>query len=342
MNKKNIIIISLLTILHFCCDLICGYKVVSCFGNYYFNDIWYTTRIYFIYNIFAFLLQPVIGIILDKINLKNKERIILLISTVLLILGTFINIWYISITLLGIANQIFHVSGGKICTNISTSKSSHLGVFVSFGAIGLSLGVNNIAWCVPIVVILYILLSIIIIFIKEEKEEEIIQKPKLSRTVLIFSIIFLSIAVFIRSFLGKIIHYEFIPNLLMILGLGLASTIGKCIGGFIRDKIGSLLTIIISMVSSVILLLFFQNIYLLIFIGIIMINISMPITLYELNRINEQNEGFNFGLLAAILFIGVTVGSLYQYEIISYIFIIIISCLLTIFSIYYVTRKKVK
>ena len=59
-------------------------------------------------------------------------------------------------------------------------------------------------------------------------------------------------------------------------------------------------------------------------IGTICINISMPITLFELNKINPNHEGLNFGLLAAVLFPGVALGIIYPYETISYIVLIIL------------------
>ena len=75
-------------------------------------------------------------------------------------------------------------------------------------------------------------------------------------------------------------------------------------------------------------------------IGTILINISMPITLFELNKINPNHEGLNFGLLAASLFPGVAIGLIYQYEVISYTILVILSVVLSIYGIYYTTRLE--
>ena len=77
------------------------------------------------------------------------------------------------------------------------------------------------------------------------------------------------------------------------------------------------------------------------FIGTVLINISMPITLYEINRINKNYEGFNFGLLACVLFPGVCLGLVYQYNFYSYLFLIVICMILSIYGIYLAHKEVV-
>jgi hypothetical protein len=62
--------------------------------------------------------------------------------------------------------------------------------------------------------------------------------------------------------------------------------------------------------------------------------------LFELNKTNPGHEGLNFGLLAAALFPGVALGIIYKYDAISYIVLVIISMLLSIYGIYYVKRLE--
>ena len=72
----------------------------------------------------------------------------------------------------------------------------------------------------------------------------------------------------------------------------------------------------------------------------IQILLLQNLTKFELNKINPNHEGLNFGLLAASLFPGVAIGLIYQYEVISYTILVILSVVLSIYGIYYTTRLE--
>ena len=286
-------------------------------------------------------MQPLAGILIDKFH---KEKLMLIVSIIFIILGAILNHLILSCVFLGLANQLFHVAGGKICTNFSTNKAWHLGLFVSLGAIGLMLGSNfkNTTILLIIPIILYIILIIVVCLLyKENLNKEI--KPianEIKMSKKIFAVMFIVVVVFIRSFVGKIIHYDFEMNITFIALLGIASAFGKFIGGLFKDIFGSLKVIFVSLVLCGIILLLLDHIFILMLIGTILINISMPITLFELNKINPNHEGLNFGLLAASLFPGVAIGLIYQYEVISYTILVILSVVLSIYGIYYTTRLE--
>lgn len=334
LSKKNWLVVLSLSIMHLLCDFICGFQVVGVFGH---QNIEYSLYIFVIYNSLAFLFQPLIGLVIDKYFLG---KIMIVISSFCLCLGIIIDQWLISIIFLGIGNQIFHVIGGKICTNLNTSKASHLGVFVSLGAIGLTLGSNfyDQTYIVYSAFIIYILLATLVClnikWTNPPKEE--VSHKKMSKIVLGTSL--MVIVVFIRSFLGKIIHFDFEMTLPLIILFPCLGAIGKLVGGFIRDKIGSLITVLISMSLCCIILIFFSESVVLMLLGMLLINISMPISLYELNFLNKGHEAFNFGILAAVLFPGVALGIVYPFDKLSYILVVILSSILTIISIYIVRR----
>lgn len=332
---KNKIVIIILSLMHLFCDLICGFKVVGNLGN---NFIEYSLYIYILYNTIAFCFQPIAGIVVDK---YHKEKEMLLFSFIFILFGTLLNNITICCICLGIGNQIFHISGGKICTNISNSKAIHLGLFVSLGSIGIMLGSNfyNYQLLYTLSIIIYLILLVFVLPFIEDKQEKVIYEEKRNKKKIIIWL-FLILIVFIRSFIGKIIHYDFNVNLKMLVILTIACAFGKFIGGVLRDKFGSFKVILISMFLCGIILIFFDNNIILMIIGTILINISMPITLYELNQLNKNHEGLNFGVLAAVLFPGVTLGLIYPYETISYIILIIVCMTLSIYGIYYTTKME--
>lgn len=336
MNKKSLIVVLALSIMHMLCDFICGYKVVGILGHKYIE---YTLYIFVIYNSLAFIFQPFIGIIIDKYFLGKS---IIVFSVICLLLGIIINNWLISIIFLGIGNQIFHVIGGKICTNIDSSKASHLGVFVSLGAIGLTLGSNFYELNIIVygALTLYLILSIIVILCIKNYEQTVMESQHKPNGRVFLGTSLMVIVVFLRSFLGKIIYFDFEISLTLVVLFAFLGALGKLIGGFIRDKFGSLITIITSMGICCIILIFFSNSIVLMSIGMVLINISMPISLYELNKLNQGHEGFNFGILASVLFPGVFLGIIYPYDSHTYIIMVIISSILTILSIYKIQKWR--
>ena len=74
MGIRRIVVISLLSILHLLCDLICAFKVVGTLGIEYIE---YSLIIFVLYNGLAFCFQPLAGLIVDKIH---KEKLLLLSS----------------------------------------------------------------------------------------------------------------------------------------------------------------------------------------------------------------------------------------------------------------------
>jgi MFS family permease len=340
-TSKDKLVIAILAVLHLLCDLICGYKVIGILAINFFD---YGLFIFVIYNTLAFCFQPFIGMYIDK---YHHEKRILIASFVFLALGLFLNIWWLSAVFLGIGNQIFHVAGGKVCTNISVKKSSHLGVFVSLGAIGLAIGGNLyqyqlISYVSITLYLILIIASVLLINDRVDNKEIYHSELKISKKQIIVSVLFLLLAVFIRSFLGKIIYYEFVIDLKLLLILPAAAAVGKFIGGFIRDRFGGFYTVFGSMILAPIILIFFPKYPILMVIGLIMINISMPITLFELNKLLPGKEGFNFGILAGILFPGVVIGMLYQYQQLTYIFVVLIASALTIISMYYIKKGELR
>jgi hypothetical protein len=93
------------------------------------------------------------------------------------------------------------------------------------------------------------------------------------------------------------------------------------------------------MALASIILISFDHSPILMMAGLLMINISMPITLFELNRLLPGKEGFNFGILAGILFPGVVIGMFYQYSRFTYIIAVLVSSALAILSMYYIKRR---
>ena len=330
----------LLSFLHLLVDGICAYTV---FNRLYITESNTIIVIVFIgYNTLAFLSQPLFGYIMDKIG---RENIFLTISLIMLVVGSAFSLpRYLSLFLIGIGNAIFHIVGGKYSIYLSRGRLTYLGLFVSLGACGLALGTYVYKSSIlKIFVVLTLILGCICHFLKDEIIN-VEQKPsfKILDKKKIRLIILLVIAVTIRAIMGKttIPLFEATPN--MLIAIAIFSSLGKALGGIIADFIGIRWTVILTLPLSLVGYFFFRNnLYIYLF-ATLLFNTTMPLTLFLSNKILKYYEGFSFGLLASVLFIGYLIGELYLYLNLSYLPLLCVSIILTILIILYVNWKVEK
>lgn len=129
----------LCTVLHFSVDGVCG-AVLAEYAVY--EEIFSMVVYYFgLYSVIAFGLQWITGLILDR----RKDFVIhaLVLAPVFLASGmiTGLGIFWQAV-LLGIGNCLFHVSAGILILERYTGFKEP-GIFVSSGALGLALGLQE-------------------------------------------------------------------------------------------------------------------------------------------------------------------------------------------------------
>ena len=327
--------LSILSILHFLVDFICvGWVIFWCKVIYEEDIIFF---LLFNYCCFAFLSQPFFGNYIDKLlERKNKDisKSILLISASLIFIGfailSIVNpdafysrfpVIFIGVAFLGLGNSLFHVIGGKLTLSMS-SKATFGGIFVSTGAIGVGLGTGIVYFTyTPTVTFslapfMYALGCLLMCFlIKDDKANVslITQKdvPSFNKEVVI-SIIVLCLAILVRSFLGSYVilveSYTNIEKYEIAIFVGIATFVGKALGGFLYDYFGPIVLVSFSTVVTTLLGVFLPSIGF----GIcfvIAFNLLMPLTLHEIRKYFPNKEGFAFGLTAALLIPGYLLGT---------------------------------
>ena len=99
------------------------------------------TGIFVVYNVLAFLTQPLTGLLADRM----RERHWMLLAAVVLMLVAVMTVTfglpfagYLAPVLLGIGNSLFHVWGGKQVVLKAGNDMRAMGLFVSTGAFGLA------------------------------------------------------------------------------------------------------------------------------------------------------------------------------------------------------------
>lgn len=303
MRKK---IVSIYSIIHFIVDLSCAILVTNLVTQKLGEGVPLFLAIV-LYNFFAFAMQFPIGVIADRVN-KNALCSALG-CTLVAIAFAFSNFGIVSCIIAGIGNALFHIGGGIDILNISDKKATLSGIFVSTGALGIflgsksaSVGFDKYFLIVAVLLLSAIALCVLYKHIRDKVINSKMKTIKLSRKQRIAILcIFLTVA--LRSYVGMILAFSwkstFIYALLFIIGV----VLGKMIGGIIGDKIGYEKISISLLISAICFIFAFDNPTIGI-IGVLLFNMTMPITLICLSNIFDNNKGLAFGLLTLALFVG--------------------------------------
>ena len=324
----------LLSIMHFVTDGLCAYII---FTRLYPENPQESFYVFVGYNLLAFVTQSPVGMLIDK---YNRPKVFLAISITAMILGyLFSGIWLLSVIFIGMGNSLFHVAGGKYVTDKSGNDISHLGVFVSTGAIGLVLGQKYVAFsALPYIFFALLILCGAIMIFSEDGETKGYPEKYEDKFDDTYALLLVLGVVLVRSFVGKVVSPDFTMSEHMPLLLSDFIAAGKAAGGICSKIFGIRKTTLISMLTAAVCLTLGAGNEILFIIGIFAFNFSMPITLYLANILLKSKEGFAFGTLAAVLAPGYFLAMSFSYSTIMRIFTALL-CLASMLIIIIISRK---
>lgn len=291
---------------HFFVDLACAYYI---FGICAYKE---SSELMLIYNFCAFALQMPMGIILDRLSGRRSADSSFaaagcMIIAAVLFFGRISGGGALSAAAVGIGNAAFHIGGGTHVLYESKGASA-LGIFVSPGAIGLYLGTvmgKGMPYFLYIIGAVMVINGLMILladrrfgYTPDSKED--ISSPVSAglraAAVLLFTV------VCIRSIVGFGISFEWKSGVGAALAVT-AAALGKAFGGILSDRTSPSKASAISAFSAAVLFIFGENI-ICGALGILLFNMSMPLTLKGAADIFTDKKGFSFGLLTFGLFIG--------------------------------------
>jgi len=328
------------TYAHFTIDFACFYIL---FSTVYagVNSIQQLAVWFLTYNIIAFGLQFAVGYICDKYRTFPAAIIGIIITAVGL---SFAHQIYTALILVALGNAFFHVGGGIDSLVNARGKMSRSGVFVSSGAWGVALGTlagkSGISIIYPFALLLVAGVLVYLYCMPREinlKKSQFNVKSKNTGTGIAVTLIFISIT--IRAFTGFSVPIEWKSTVFLILTATFASFFGKFIGGFIGDKIGARITGVSALIISAPLLVFFNDNIVLCLLGIMLFNMTMPITLCAISNYLEGFEGLAFGITTLALLCGTFVTYVYilPQEITKHV--IIVSIIISACCIFFATNS---
>ena len=325
-NYKSVGICALL---HFLVDGLCA----CCL----YLVVWPSTTLdvvslFIIYNVLAFLTQPLTGWIVDRMHQKHWMLLgSMLLMTLAVALSIFTTYHFLLTThhsllpiipvLLGIANSMFHVWGGQLTAVRTQNDIRSLGMFVSTGAFGLAVGVVFASWPLLLGLLLaYCGVPLLFLLLGGGNTPQ----PSTSRSAKNFQfstfhsalplgsaknlILLLLILLIVgsRSMISTTFSGAMEKTTVIFLLVGFVSMLGKAAGGFLCKWMGMLWACVLMVLGTAVIYfsLHHSPLTLLPLLGLFLVNCTMPVTLYFANVLLKGREGLAFGLLAAVLMPG--------------------------------------
>ena len=317
-----------------------------------------------LYNTLAFSTQCVVGLLADRIR---RHRLSAGISMLVVILGFALPIpAVLRVILVGCGNSVFHVAAGADVLERSEGKAGPLGVFVAPGAIGLTLGILwpklglLFAFLMGIAAIVELLAASRRTVVADDHighprtvvaDDHIGQKPimvemlngrcgqrPLRNEKPMILVVLLTAAVAVRAIGGTAVVFPWKSGVWATLGITFCVFLGKTGGGFLCDRLGAKKTALLSLPLSAVLIAFCASWAAPSLLGQLLLNLTMPVTLWLLYKLMPESPGFAFGLAASALWPGTILGTLLLGSLRE---VWILLCFLFgLFAILYACKKK--
>jgi MFS transporter, FSR family, fosmidomycin resistance protein len=267
-----------------------------------------------LYNILAFGLQMPFGWVIDRIRIPAASAVL---GCAVLSLGLMFFIHPLtSVILAGIGNALFHVGGGTVSLNLKPGKASMPGVFVAPGGIGLFAGglvLKQYGFQPGIPAILLAAAGLIILLLKSPPI--LYEKRKVaSLNYPVLIIVLLLVTICIRSAVGLSTDFHWKSEMPLLLMLTFAIALGKGVGGFLSDWFGWIRITVGGLVVSALLLYFGSQFPFAGITGMVLFNMTMPVTLVAISNLLPGRPGFSFGLTTLALLAG-SLPTFFRYKV---------------------------
>lgn len=273
-----------------------------------------------IYDSLAFATQCLVGLWVDK---RRDRAVLQALSMAAVCLSLFAPGPVLRAVIAGCGNSVFHVCAGTVTLEHSEGKARSLGLFVAPGAFGVTLGT---LWpsLAPAFGIL-LALAAALVFISERRAPLNWEKPRPARHAGVGDTPsglpapprpeslyagLLTGAVAVRAIGGSVVSFPWKTGTKEALLLTLFVFLGKSLGGFFVDRAGERRTALISLPLCAVCIVFFTASMPLSLLGQLLLNLTMPVTLWLLFRIMPESPGTAFGLAASALWPGTLMGAL--------------------------------
>ena len=286
LTKQNGYTAAVYAIGHFLVDFACALMMLKTMPD----PVWFL-----VYNFCAFAMQMPVGLLADLIG-RNRAFAL---TGIGLVLFAFIPLDVpLRVIAMGIGNACYHVGGGREAL-LHDDKMAGLGVFVSPGAVGICLGTALAQFEAVHMAAAFGLSACgaaVALICPGGTNRKEFGKPRPVLALLMFAV------VIVRSLIGTSMESPWKIGLFVTL-CALAAACGKALGGLAGDRFGSRAAGVVSLILAAILFLL-PDVGIAGVLGVLLFNMTMPITLRRACDAAPGMEGFGFGLLTFGLFLG--------------------------------------
>lgn len=298
--------LTLHTAAHFVVDFLCFYFLFGWFSPA-MADTTETALGFLIYNVLAFGLQAPFGYLADEVRALRPAPLGLALLLCGLVCKSFP---WLGMVLAALGNAFFHVGGGMDTLTRHPGRLGANGVFVSSGALGVTLGtLAGTSGLLPYPVALLLCAATLAALQlgtgrldrPTAKGFAALGHPRWGAGAIILLCL---LSVLVRSFVGTAVPITWKSGLFLTLLPALCAFVGKAAGGLLADRLGVRRVGVASLLLSLPLLVFGSESVLLCGIGLLLFNMTMSVTLCVLAGQLPANPGLGFGLTTLALLCG--------------------------------------
>lgn len=253
-----------------------------------------------LYNFLAFAVQMPLGLLADR---AGRPHLFAAAGCLLAALA-----WVLpgmaAALAAGMGNALFHVGGGVDTLHREGGKYGALGVFVSPGAFGITLGAlwaaQAGAWALPVGLALVLFAAAILFFCPVSPPRTVDLSPlRVPKTAAALACLFL--VVVLRSYAGCVLAFPWKGEYVLLFTACVAG--GKALGGLLADKFGLRRAAVGSLLLGAGLFLL-SDLPAAGLAAVLLFNMTMPLTLGLAAKALPGGRGFAFGLCTFALFLG--------------------------------------
>lgn len=261
------------------------------------------------YDVLAFAGQVPLGWLVDRLNLRRGAALLgIALAAAALLVGP--RAGYAVVLLAGTGNALFHLGAGAMVLAGGRDKAAPAGVFVGPGALGLGIGlllgrrfVTVPAWpwlfALAVAVVLVLRVSLL-----SQPRDDTASAPVLRTPPLLAIATLLCLSVAVRSLVGTVGCDACDKTLFLAIAVPCTGCLGKVVGGFLADRFGWIDLSMVALLASAPLLAFSGGDLWLALPGLLLFQMTMPVTLVAMFRLLPGRPGLAFGLPCLALIAG--------------------------------------
>ena len=270
------------------------------------------------YDLIAFGLQPLLGWAQDRWANPRAAMLaglgLTLAGVVVVQTGTHPATAQVllAVVLAALGNAAYHLGAGAAVLRQGLDRSAPAGLLVAPGALGLAFGLwfgkdpsHGPVWLigVPVVLALVVVTRIALPALRTRlTARNVLGRPVTDIVIGALALLMISIA--IRALVGSAASRGYQSGTWLMLGLPLVAFSGKLLGGLLADRLGWTLTTVAALGLSAPLLAFTYPHPAMLLAGLLVFQMTMPVTLVAIARLMPARLATGFGLTCLALIAG--------------------------------------